>query len=164
MFKPSKPVAGTDVKYGLIDNSQTLAKGQVIIPGVQGDTPVVKTGGSTTAGLLGVVLSIVGQGGKVLELDSKAVASDNVTVGLIKVCYLPLYIPMEFEVDLDAASETTDDSSAYGNFAVDSTGLLLSESSYVAFGTVAAKQFFSFGVQAGSTTKCDVRYMRSTII
>lgn len=150
-FTPLRQVAGQDIKYGLIDNSQTIAKGKVIIPGVQGDTAVLKTGGGTTGALLGVALGLIGKDGKVLELESKAVASDNVTVGMIQASFCPAFIPMEYGATLDADNETTDDSSSYGNFAVDSTGLLLSESSIVAFTTVIAKQFFSFGLTPGTT-------------
>jgi len=150
-FTPLRQVTGNDFKMALIDNSQTISNGEVIIPGVQGDTSVVLTGGSTTGALLGVVHSLVGKDGKVLELNSKAVASDNVTVAMIQAEYLPLFIPMEFGATLDADSETTDNSSAFGNFAVDSTGLLLTESGVVAFTTVIAKQFFSFGLNPGTT-------------
>ena len=164
-FTPAKQISGgQDIEYALIDNSQTLSVGEVIIPGIQGDTSVVLTGGSTTGDLLGVVLAIVGKDGKVLELDSKAVASDNVTVAQIKVAYIPLYIPMKFDADLDAAAETTDNSSGFGNFAVDATGLLLTESSYVAFGTKSSKQFFSIGlVNASSTTKVSGRFIATLI-
>ena len=150
-FTPLKQVTGSDFKFGLIKNSETIANGEVIIPAISTDLGVVATGGSTTGALLGVVHALVGKDGKVLELDSKAVASDNETVAMIQAEYLPLWIPMEFGATLDADSETTDNSGAYGNFAVDSTGLLLSESSVVAFSTVIAKQFFSFGVTPGTT-------------
>lgn len=145
-FKPLKAIAPSDVKYALIDNSQTLSVAEVIVPGIQGDTSVVLTGGGTTAGLLGVVLGIVGDKGRVLERETFAAAADNVTVGLVRVAYVPLMRHVEFVVELDANPETTDNSSGFGNFAVDATGLLLSESSYVAFGTVTAKQFFSYGL------------------
>lgn len=150
-FTPLKEVAGQDLKYGLIDNSQTIANGEAIIPGVQGDTAVVLTGGGTTGALLGVVHSLVGKDGKVLELNSKAVASDNVTVAQIQASFIPNFIPYEFGATLDADNETTDNSGAYGNFAVDSTGLLLDEDTYTAFTTVIAKQFFSFGLVPGTT-------------
>lgn len=150
-FTHLREVSGQDFKKALIDNSQTIAEGEAIIPGVQGDTPVILTGSGTTGALLGVVQSIVGKDGKVLELTSKAVAADNVTVAQIGVNYMPLFIPMEFGATLDADSETTDNSSAFGNFALDATGLLLTESSYVAFTTVVAKQFFSNGIVPGTT-------------
>lgn len=150
-FTALKEVSGSDCKIELIDRSQTISNGEVIIPSVRGDLKVLITGGGTTGALLGVVRSLVGKDGKVLELDSKATAADNDTVAMIQAEYVPLFIPMEYGATLDADNETTDDSGAYGNFAVDSTGLLLTESSYVAFTTVIAKQFFSFGVVPGTT-------------
>lgn len=149
-FLPLKQPSGQDIKYALIDNSQTLSVGEAIIPGVQGDTSVVLTAGSTTGDVLGVVMGIVGKDGKVLELNSYAAEADNVTDKMVQVAYLPTYLPYEFEATLDADAETTDNSGAFGNFALDSTGLLLSESSYVAFGTKSSKQFFSFGLIANA--------------
>lgn len=151
-FKALREYSGTTLKKGLIDNSQGISVGEVIIPGVQGDAAVILTGGGTTGALLGVATGIEGKDGKVLELNSKTVGSDNVTVAMIQASFFPMHIPMEWLGTLDAAAETTDNSSAYGNFAVDSTGLLLSESSVVAFTTVIAKQFFSYGSVPGSTT------------
>jgi len=163
-FRPEREIVAADVKYALINNSQTLTRGEVIIPAVVGEVPVVSTGGSTTAGLLGIVLSIVGNKGRVLELNTFAAPANNVTVGLVRVAYLPTYIPMEYEGELDANAGVTTGSSAFGNFSVDSTGELLLESSYTAFGTVASKQFFSFGMKEGSVRKNLCRYMRSTVI
>lgn len=154
-FTNLREYSGTTVKRGLIENSQTLAKGQGIIPGISsagdGDTGVLLTGGGTTGALLGVAVGLVGANGKVLELDSKAVASDNVTNGMIQADFFPVFVPMEWGATLNADSETTDNSKSYGNFALDSTGLLLGESSYVAFTTVVAKQFFSYGIVPGTT-------------
>lgn len=150
-FTPLKEVVTSDLKYGLVKNSAAMAVGKAVIPAVSGDTAVIDTGGGTTGALLGVVRSLVGAAGKVLELESKTVAADNETVAMIQVSFIPLFLPMEFGATLDADNETTDDSSAYGNFALDSTGLLLSESSRVAFTTVIAKQFFSFGLIPGTT-------------
>ena len=159
MFKPTRPVSGQDIKKGLIDNSQTLSQGEVIIPGVQVDTSVVLTGGGTVGPLLGVVLGIEGKGGKVLEKDSHTAASDNVTVDMVQVSYLPLYIPMEFTGDLDAAAETTDNSGAFGNFSVDSTGLLVDESTVSAFSVVENMQLFSFGLTGQSTTEVSLVFI-----
>jgi len=152
-FTPLREYSGTDLKKGLIKNSAGLSVGEVIIPAISTDTSVVDTGGGTTGALLGVVMGIEGKDGKVLELNSKTVASDNETVAMIQASYYPLIIlPMEWGASLDAAAETTDNSGAYGNFAVDATGLLLGESSVVGFATVVAKQFFSYGVVPGTTT------------
>jgi len=163
MFTPSKAVSGEDIKYGLIENSQTLSVGEAIIPGVSTDTSVVLTAGGTVGAVLGVVLSIVGDRGKVLEVDSKAVAADNVTIGKIKVAYLPVFIPMTWYGDLDAAAETTDNSGAFGNFSIDSTGLLVDESTVSAFSVVENMQLFSFGLTSKDTTQVEVRFI-STIL
>lgn len=150
-FTPLRQVTGNDFKIGLLDRSQTISNGEVIIPSVRATTDVLITAGGTTGAILGVVHSLVGANGKVLELDSKATAVDNETNAMIQAEYLPLWIPMEFGATLDADKETTGGSGTYGNFAVDATGLLLTESSIVTFSTVVAKQFFSFGVTPGTT-------------
>lgn len=145
MFTPRKQIHG-DVKYGLIDNSQNLSIGEVIIPGVQGDTSVVLTGGGTTGFLLGVVMGLRDNAGSVLELNSKAVASDNVTVAKIEAAYVPLHLVGECLTELDDTGEVTDNSTAFGNFAVDATGLLADESTWVAYSTRTAVQLFSYGL------------------
>lgn len=150
-FVPLRQISGNDFKIGLLDRSQTISNGEVIIPSVRSTTNVLITGGSTTGALLGVVHALLGKNGQVLELDSKATAADNETVAMIQAEYLPLFIDMEFGATLDADKETTGGSGTYGSFAVDSTGLLLSESSVVTFATVIAKQFFSFGINPGTT-------------
>ena len=159
MFKPTKSVSGQDIKKGLIDNSANLAVGEVIIPGISTDTSVVLTGGGTVGALLGVVLGIEGKGGKVLEKSSITVASDNETVDMVQVAYLPLYIPMEFTSDLDAAAETTDNSGAHGNFSVDATGLLVDESTVAVFSTVENMQLFSFGLTGKDTTQVSLVFI-----
>lgn len=159
MFTPSKPVSSEDVKYALIDNSQTLSVGEAIIPGVQGDTSVVLTAGGTLGAILGVVLAIVGDKGKVLELNTYAAESDNVTDKLVRVAYIPSFIPGTFISDLDAAAETTDNSGAFGNFSIDSTGLLVDESTVAAFSVVEDMQLFSYGLTGRSTTEVEVRFI-----
>ena len=149
----------TDVLVGLIDNSQTLSIGEVVIPGTQGDTPVLLTGGGTTGDLLGVVVGFKDVNGSALEKETVAAASDNVTVGKIKALIVPVWHPTVWEAFLDADAETTDNTSSYGNFAVDATGLLLSESSVAAFGTKASKQFFSYGTVPGSVRKVTGRFI-----
>jgi len=160
MFEILKPINAQDIKYALIANSATLSKGEVIVP----STTAVTTGGGTTAGLLGVVLGIAGDRGKVLEVDSFAAAADNLTVGKVRVAYFPLYIPAELGATLDDDAGTTSGSAGHGNFAVDATGLLLDESTYVVYTTVANKQFFSFGTVDGSATEVTCRYMRGDLI
>ena len=163
MFTPSKSISAEDVRYGLIDNSQTLSVGEAIIPGVQTDTSVVLTAGGTVGAVLGVVLSIVGDRGKVLEVNSYAAENDNVTDKQVKVAYVPVYIPLTFISDLDAAAETTDNSGAFGNFSIDSTGLLVDESTVAAFSVVENMQLFSFGLTGRSTTEVEVRFISTML-
>lgn len=152
MFKPLR-YNDSDVRRILIGNSQTLSQGEVIIPAVTTNIKNAATGGSTTGRLLGVVLSVVGKDGKVLEVNSYAAASDNITVDQVQVAYLPLHLrDTEFVANLTAAPATTN-TSAFGNYAVDSTGLLLDETSYVVFGTTSNKQAFSYGLTGNSTTE-----------
>lgn len=150
-FTPLKDPSGNDIRKGLIGNSESLEEGEVIVPDRNGEDAVVDTGGGTTGDLLGVVYGIEGKNGEILEVNSYSAETDNVSDKMVQVAYVPLYIPREFGATLDADAGTTTGSSAYGNFAVDSTGLLLSESSYVAFGTKASKQFFSFGLVPGTS-------------
>lgn len=142
-----------------MDNSEALAVGEAIIPGVSTDTSVVKTAGGTTGPVFGVVLSIVGDRGKVLEVDSYTAEADNVTDKKVRVAYIPTYVPMTFFVDLDADAETTDDSGAYSNFAIDSTGLLVDESTRAAFTVLEDKQVFSFGLTGKDNTEVEVRFI-----
>lgn len=151
-FKPLK-YSSSDAKSALIDNSQALTIGEVIIPGVQGDTPVVLTGGGTTSYLLGVVLGFKDKSGVSLEFNTYTAENDNVTDKQVNANYLPLAIQTEYISDLDAAAETTDNSGAFGNFAVDSDGLLVDESTYVAFGTRTNTQLFSYGLTGKNTTE-----------
>ena len=65
--------------------------------------------------------------------------------------------------DLDAAAETTDNSGAFGNFSIDSTGLLVDESTVSAFSVVENMQLFSFGLTGKDTTQVEVRFI-STIL
>lgn len=150
-FTPLKDVSGDDFKRDLIGNSEDLEVGEVVVPDRNGETSVVDTGGGTTGDLLGVVAGIEGKNGEILEVDSYSAESDNVTVDMVQATYIPLYISREFGATLDADAGTTTGSSAYGNFAVDSTGLLLDESSYAAVGTKSSKQFFSFGLIPGTS-------------
>ena len=162
-FTPAKAISGEDVRYALIENSQTLSVGEAIIPGVSTDTSVVLTAGGTDGAVLGVVLSIVGDRGKVLEVNTIVAENDNITDKKIKVAYLPVFIPMTWFGDLDADAETTDNSGAFGNFTIDSTGLLVDESTVAAFSTVENMQLFSFGLTGKDTTQVEVRFI-STIL
>ncbi len=144
-FKPLRLVSFEDMKTAVIANSQTIAIGDVVIPAATTHAAAVTgAANSTTTPLLGVVISIMGANGQVLEKSSVTVASNNETVGLISVQFIPSFIPMEYVADTTAATGTTTSSNLMGCFTIDTSvnGKLL-ESSYVVFSTV--KQFFSYG-------------------
>lgn len=136
----------SDSKSAIIDNSLQLTVGQVIIPGVTSATSVAKNGGGTTSYLLGIVMGFKDIAGLALEKNSYTAASNNVTVAQVRAEYQPLALTNEIICDLTANAETTTGSGEFGNFAVDSTGLLVSEASYVVFGTRTNVQLFSYGL------------------
>lgn len=143
-FKPKNLIAFEDLKTAIIANSQTIAIGDAVIPAGTTSAAFVTGGLNTTAGILGVVISIMGANGQVLEKSSVTAASNNQTVGMVAVQFIPTYIAMEYQADLTAASGTTTGSNLMGMFTVDSaTNGKLLESSYTVFSTV--KQFFSYG-------------------
>jgi hypothetical protein len=151
MFLPLKTPSGQDLKYGLIIANGAMGRGQVIVPDGTTTPGTVKTGGGTTGALLGVCVALANLKGEPLEKVSITVGANNQTVEQIQAQYLPLWLDMEYSGILDADAATTTHSNKYGNFAVEATGKLLDESSYVAYTTVIAKQFFSFGVTPGTT-------------
>jgi hypothetical protein len=155
-FKPLKQNVFQDVKSALIDNSQTLAIGEVIVPGVQGGKSVVLTGGGTTGQLLGVVVGFKDRAGHAIELNTVVAEADNVTDKLIRAVYIPAHLPIEWETDLDAAAETTAGSGTFAKFAVDATGLLADESSEAVYTVVEDKQLFSYGLTGKNTTQITV--------
>lgn len=144
MFKPLRLVSFEDLKTAIIANSATVSIGDPIINAATTAAGFVTSDASGTTGVVGVVVSIMGLNGKVLEKASVTVANDNQTVGMISVQYIPTYIPMEYLVDLDAASATTTGSNLPGMFSLSSTLGKLLESSYTVYTTV--KVFYSYGV------------------
>jgi len=163
MFKPLKENVWGDTRSALIDNSQTLSIGEVIIPGVQGDTSVVLTAGGTDGAVLGVVLGFKDVAGHSIELNTVVAEADNLTDKKVKAIYVPSHLPIDYQTDLDAAAETTDNSGAFGNFTIDATGLLADESTYAAFSTVENMQLFSYGLTGKDTTQIECRLI-STIL
>jgi len=154
----------SDARYGVIADSQTLSVGEAITCSTNAeDYPVVITAGGTTGPVLGVVTGIAGKDGQVLEVNSHAAAATNDTTELVKVAYLDAWLPMTWLSDLDAAAETTDNSRSFGNFAIDSTGLLVDESTVAAITTPEDKQVFSYGLTGLNTTQVEVRFI-STIL
>lgn len=162
-FVPLKSNAYSDARSALIDNSQTLSIGEVIIPGVQDDTSVVLTAGGTDGAVLGVVVGFKDVAGHAIELDTVVAEADNVTDKKVKAIYIPSHLPIDYLTDLDAAAETTDNSGAFGNMTIDSTGLLADESTIAAFSTVEDMQLFSYGLTGKDTTQIECRLI-STIL
>lgn len=136
----------SDAKSAIIDNSLSLTIGQVIIPGVTSATSVAKNGGGTTGLLLGIVTGFKDIAGLALEKLTYAAGASNVTGSQVRAEYQPIALAGEFITDLSAAAETTTGSGEFGNFSVDSTGLLALEGSYVTFSTRSAVQLFSYGL------------------
>lgn len=146
-FKPRRLISFTEMKSALIANSQTIAIGDLVIPGATSHAGAVTGAANTTVAILGVVTSIVGANGQVLEKGSVTVASNNETVGMIGVQYVPTTVNTEWIADTTAATGTTTNSNLPGMFTVDTaTNGLILESSYAAYTSV--KQFFSYGANS----------------
>jgi hypothetical protein len=144
-FKPLRPVAFNDLKSAIIANSQTLSIGDAIINAATSAAGFVTSGASSATGIVGVVVSIVGLNGQVLEKSTVTVASNNQTVGMIGVQYIPTYIPMEYMADLSATTTGgTNYSTLPGMFSISSDDGKLDETTWTVFTTV--KNFYSYGV------------------
>jgi hypothetical protein len=141
-FKPLRLVSNEDLKSAVIANSQTITIGDAITPAATSSAGAV-TGATGSYPVVGIVVSIVGANGQVLEKSAVTVASNNETVGIIGVQYIPTYIPMEYSATLSNTAGVTSYSKLPGMFAL-STQALLDETSWTVYSTV--KQFFSFGV------------------
>jgi hypothetical protein len=144
MFRPQRLVAFEDLKSAIIANSQTISIGDAVINAATSSAGFVTSGASSTTGIVGVVISIVGLNGQVLEKSSVTVAANNQTVGMIGVQYIPTYIPMEYLADLTQAAGTTNYSKLPGMFSVSSNAGQLDETTWTVFTTV--KNFYSYGV------------------
>lgn len=155
MFTPRKYEI-SNARSAIIDNSQNLDIGEVLIPGVTSSTSVVKTGGGTTGLLLGVVMGFKDVNGLSLEKNQYTASASNVTGNLVRAEYASFDQVTEYLSQLDAAPNTTSGSGSFGNFSVDSTGLLVSEASYVVFGTRSAVQLFSYGTTGNAAIPKEV--------
>ncbi len=144
-FRALKEVPSHDLKRAVIGNSITsFAAGWAIQPGATTHNTAV-VGAANSGLVLGVCLAIEGNAGQVLELNSKTTASNNETVVGIKAVYLPSYIPMEYEVEMDDVAGTTTDSGGLAFFnLVSGNPALIDESTITLFGGTAG-QFWSFG-------------------
>ena len=143
-FKPQRLVAFEDLKTAIIANSATVSIGDPIINAGTSAAGFVTSDASGTTGVVGVVVSLIGLNGQVLEKTSVTVANNNQTVGMISAQYIPTYIPMEYLADLDANAGTTNYSKLPGMFSLSATLGKLLESSWTVYTTV--KLFYSYGV------------------
>ena len=164
-FRPLKEHAWQSTRSCLIDNSQTLSVGEAIIPSIQTDASVVLTAGGTDGLVLGVVLGFKSKNGDSLEYNTVIAENDNVTDKMIKAIYVPAHLPIDYESDLDAAAETTDNSGAFGKFTLDSTGLLVDENTVIApwasTDVLENMQLFSYGLTGKDTTQVECRFINT---
>src|ERR1035437_860431 len=156
MFRPLKYIAENDLKSATIANSQAITLGDAIQPAATGHNQFVTP--ATTSGLiLGVVVSIL-QNGKVPEVSTVTVGSDNETTAKYTVRYIPSFVPMEFEADLDAAA--TGDNNAICFLTLATAATLNHSTASNLFGGTPS-QFSSFGVSSFSTTKVRGRFYQT---
>lgn len=160
MFQPAKGVDNADVRYALINNSATVKRGGALIP-VAGSSAIVGAGAANVL-IQGVCLGIVGNAGKVLEVDSITVENDNLTDKLVKVAYLPAYIPMTYFGTLDAAAGTTSNSGGIAAFTL-ASDVLVDESTVTAYTTAENMQVMSLGSTGRSTTEVEVRFINTGV-
>lgn len=166
-FRPLKDPAVQDIQNAIIKNSEAIITvGDVISGSAAAASKFIIGAKNTTGRLLGVVLSIIGANGLPLEKNAVTVASNNQTVGLISVNFLPLWIPMEYEADISAAAGTTTGSDGLGSFNLSATlNGTLDEASYAdSQAATTEKQFVSRGPTPYSTTKVFGHFNPSLVV
>lgn len=176
MIRPLKRVDGTDVKKIVLANYSAaygVAIGDAIQQGGTGYKFAVPA--TATSPILGIVVGLLYNGSKVTERSSityvNAVSSisgpgtDNETsTAGWSVEYIPAYVPMEYEADINNVAATTNANSAgIGTFfnlptlsatqinSINTNGQL-DEASYAIFSGTAG-QFVSFGYTPYNTKK-----------
>lgn len=155
-FFPLRALPIGNFKVAVIGNSQTIAVGDAIIAGGTGHNKAVLTGASiTTTPILGVVVSIVGLNGNVLELQSVTTGSANETTPVHYAQYIPTIENMEYAATLSAVAGTTTGSDGMGFFNMASVAGKLDETS-IAFIQGTAGQFFSYGLDSTDNTNFTV--------
>ena len=164
-FKPLRQQVWQDTRSAIIDNSQVLSIGEAIIPSIQGDVSVVLTAGGTDGLVLGVVLGFKDKSGNALEYNTYTAENDNVTDKIVKAIYVPAHLHIDYESDLDADAETTDNSGAFAKFTIDATGLLADESTVTApwasTDVLENMQLFSYGLTGKDTTQIECRFINT---
>lgn len=173
MFRPLRKVQDQDVKRIVLANAVgtsalTITVGDCIYLGATGHNNFA-TQATTTSKILGVVTAIV-QKGKISEktsitgvnsaltgTPSTGPGTDNETYQVWSVDYIPSYIPMEYEADIDAvAGTTTDDNGvgAYFTITSGSPGIVLNSSALISTTAVgSAEQITSLGYTPYNTKK-----------
>jgi len=109
MFKPRKTtISELDLKLVRLGNSYAAKAGYPVAAGGTGHNKACVTGASlSTTPLLGVIASIIGSKGTVLELDGVTAGAANETTPVYYAYIIPSYLPVEYYIDLDAVSGTT---------------------------------------------------------
>lgn len=181
MFRPLKRVEGQDLKRITLANAVgsstlTVTVGDLIYIGATTHSKYA-TQATTSSKVLGVVTALVRAGipcekTTVTGINAAGTAAspgtDNETTGLWSVDYIPSYIPMEYEADIDAVAGTTTDDSGVGTYFTITSGtpgLVLNSSALI--GTTAftsATQVTSFGYTSYNTKKIHCRISPSFIM
>lgn len=158
MFTPLVDFPIEDQQVAVIGNSQTIAVGDVLVPGATGHTKFLVTGKNTTGMLVGVATAILGAPGKqVTELQSVTTGSSNETTPVYYVRYIPLGVPgLKFKATLSAAGGTTTNSDGFGSFNVSATDAGKLDETSIALFSATEKQFFSLGLDQTDNTKLTV--------
>src|SRR4051812_8330914 len=109
-FIPLREIPTKNLRRSIIGNSITsFAVGWAIQPGATTHNKFV-VGAGTSNPVLGVVLSIEGKGGQVLEKTSVTTTSTNETVAGVQAVWVPSNLPVDYVADMSAATGTTTDS------------------------------------------------------
>ena len=184
MIVPLKKVHDQDLKRIVLANAVgssalTVSIGDSIAPGATTHTKYA-TNATTSSKILGIVVALI-QSGRVCEKTSvtgvnattatngtAVVSNDNETTQVWSVDYIPSYIPMEYEADIDAVAGTTTDDSGQGTYFTITSGtpgLILNSSALIWSTAVASgEQFTSMGYSPYNTKKIRVRVSPTFII
>ena len=155
-FKPLRRPADGELIKATIANSVTVTIGGMITVAATGHVKFVTPATATSHYILGVVVGIE-QNGKISELNSVGAASDNETTAKYVAVFLPSYVPMEYEADIDDVADTTTDSGGRVFFTLADANTLDESVIILQGGTVAGDtaypHFWSNGVTSYNTKK-----------
>lgn len=180
-FKPLRKVEGQDLKRIVLANAVgsstlTVAVGDPIYLGATTHNKFA-TNPTTSSKILGVVTALI-RAGTICERSSVTgvnaagtaanTGTDNETTSLWSVEYIPSYIPMEYEADIDAVvGTTTDDNGVGAYFTITSgtPGTVLNASALISTTAfTSATQLTSFGYAPYGTKKIFCRISPSFIM